>query len=129
MASIDSYLTAIKEAVYGEEVRDSIHDAIKAINDEVEESLDTAEGILNQLTEANETAEDNIDTLNTANTTATSNISSLSTQNTTAESNIEDLTEANEDSEEILNTIYNSLGGLTFTVNDDGTVTVDVSES
>ncbi len=34
MASINTYLTRIQNAVYGEEVRGSIHDAIKAINDE-----------------------------------------------------------------------------------------------
>ena len=35
MASIDTYLAKIREAVYGEEVRGSIHDAIQAINNEV----------------------------------------------------------------------------------------------
>lgn len=32
MANIDSYLEQIRSAVYGEEVRGSIHDAISAIN-------------------------------------------------------------------------------------------------
>lgn len=35
MANIDSLLKKIKEAVYGRDVRDSIHDSIKAINEEV----------------------------------------------------------------------------------------------
>ena len=35
MANIDTYLAKIREAVYGEEVRGSIHDAIQAINNEV----------------------------------------------------------------------------------------------
>lgn len=37
MADIKPYLDAIMEAEYGEQVRGSIHDAIKAINDEVQE--------------------------------------------------------------------------------------------
>lgn len=37
MASIATYLQKIKNAIYGEEVRGSIHDAIKAMNDEVED--------------------------------------------------------------------------------------------
>jgi len=36
MASIATYLQKIKSAIYGEEVRDSIHDAINAMNEEVE---------------------------------------------------------------------------------------------
>lgn len=36
MASIATYLQRIKNAIYGEEVRDSIHDAINAMNTEVE---------------------------------------------------------------------------------------------
>lgn len=36
MANIDTYLQAILEAVYGEEVRGSIHDAIEAMNNEIE---------------------------------------------------------------------------------------------
>lgn len=36
MPDIDSYLRAIKDAVYGEEVRGSIHDAIEVINDAVD---------------------------------------------------------------------------------------------
>lgn len=38
MADISRYLNAILAAVYGEEVRGSIHDAIKVINDEVSSS-------------------------------------------------------------------------------------------
>jgi len=37
MANITEYLNRIKSAVLGKDVRDSIHDAIEAINDEVEE--------------------------------------------------------------------------------------------
>lgn len=37
MADIDQYLEAIKNAVYGRDVRDAIHDGIEAINDEVED--------------------------------------------------------------------------------------------
>lgn len=36
MPNIDIYLRAIKDAVYGEEVRDSIHDAIEVMNDAVD---------------------------------------------------------------------------------------------
>lgn len=46
MAIIDEYLQNIKSATYGEEVRQSIHDAIEAINDEegvlTQERVDTA---------------------------------------------------------------------------------------
>lgn len=42
MADISKYLTAIMEAVYGEEVRTSIHDAIDAINKECQAGLSTA---------------------------------------------------------------------------------------
>ena len=45
MANIAQFLTAIKEAVYGEDVRDSIHDAIQAINDEVVGNVDDAEAL------------------------------------------------------------------------------------
>lgn len=38
MANITEYLNRIKSAVLGKDVRDSIHDAIEAINDEVEEA-------------------------------------------------------------------------------------------
>ena len=39
MANIDTELAAIKSAIYGKDVRDSIHDAIKAINDGVGEDI------------------------------------------------------------------------------------------
>lgn len=42
MASISVYLQKILAAVYGEEVRGSIHDAIKAINDESASAYQTA---------------------------------------------------------------------------------------
>lgn len=42
MASIAQYLAAIMNAVYGEEVRGSIHDAIDAINNEVITATNTA---------------------------------------------------------------------------------------
>ena len=42
MANIDIYLANILNAVLGEEVRGSIHDAIEAINDSVEEGIDEA---------------------------------------------------------------------------------------
>lgn len=48
MANISQFLVAIKNAVYGEEVRNSIHDAIEAMNDEnngvvqdIEEAIST----------------------------------------------------------------------------------------
>ena len=40
MADISNELQAIKTAVYGEEVRGSIHDGIKKINDEMEEAIE-----------------------------------------------------------------------------------------
>lgn len=45
MANIKTYLDAIMEAEYGEQVRGSIHDAIKKINDDVEELEESGSGI------------------------------------------------------------------------------------
>ncbi len=45
MADISRYLQAILDAVYGEEVRGSIHDAIEIINDVSEVSLTTGTDI------------------------------------------------------------------------------------
>ncbi len=42
MADVDKYLAKILSAVYGEEVRGSIHDAIQAMNVEATEAYDTA---------------------------------------------------------------------------------------
>lgn len=42
MANISTYLTQIMSAIYGEEVRSSIHDAISAINDESEQAASDA---------------------------------------------------------------------------------------
>lgn len=44
MAAIDVYLQAILDAVYGEEVRGSIHDAIQAMNVESSDAKAAAEG-------------------------------------------------------------------------------------
>ena len=46
MANIDPYLEAIENAVYGEEVRGSIHDAIAAINDEYESAEEIIEQVI-----------------------------------------------------------------------------------
>lgn len=43
MADIDKELNDIKNAVYGREVRGSIHDGIKKINEEVEDNTETSE--------------------------------------------------------------------------------------
>lgn len=43
MANIDTYLQQILAAIYGEEVRGSIHDAIEAINDQVDAAEETME--------------------------------------------------------------------------------------
>ena len=42
MPNIDTYLAKIREAVYGEEVRGSIHDALQAVNNEVDSSAQGA---------------------------------------------------------------------------------------
>lgn len=52
MANIDIYLANILNAVLGEEVRGSIHDAIEAINDSVEESIDEAAALVGSPTPA-----------------------------------------------------------------------------
>lgn len=51
MANIQPYLDNIKSAVYGEEVRGSIHDAIEAINNEVQEG----DGGISEITEGTPT--------------------------------------------------------------------------
>lgn len=43
MANIDTYLQQIMAAIYGEDVRGSIHDAIEAINDQVDAAEETME--------------------------------------------------------------------------------------
>lgn len=48
MAEIDHYLDKIKEAIYGEEVRDSIHDAIEAIDEEVTTWTGLQDGSVNE---------------------------------------------------------------------------------
>ena len=45
MANIQQYLQAIMDAVYGEEVRGSIHDAIKKVNDDNESYIAIKEEI------------------------------------------------------------------------------------
>lgn len=63
MANISSYLQQILDARYGEEVRGSIHDAISAINTQVEESdpvnLETSSLVLRRTLNSN----DDLDTL------------------------------------------------------------------
>lgn len=51
MANISNFLTAIKNAVYGEEVRDAIHDSIEAINSDVSTCVEN----YNNFNEASET--------------------------------------------------------------------------
>src|SRR5690625_1822567 len=49
MADIEKELNDIKNAVYGKEVRGSIHDGIKKINDEVENATDLSESAKHQV--------------------------------------------------------------------------------
>src|SRR5690606_35797 len=49
MADIKKELNAIKNAVYGREVRSSIHDGIKKINEEVEDATDLSESAKHQV--------------------------------------------------------------------------------
>lgn len=57
MAAIDTYLQQIQAAVYGEEVRGSIHDAIAAINTENQSVLTTANSYKNAAQTANTNAQ------------------------------------------------------------------------
>lgn len=52
MASISTYLVRIMSAIYGEEVRSSIHDAISAINDESEQAASDASKAKNSAAES-----------------------------------------------------------------------------
>lgn len=47
MANISNYLTQIMSAIYGKDVRSSIHDAISAINDESKQAILDASGAKN----------------------------------------------------------------------------------
>ncbi len=65
MANIRQYLTKIKDAVYGEDIRNAIHDGIKAISDESSDTKEFAntalvskEYIENAKNEASKTIED-----------------------------------------------------------------------
>ena len=49
MADIEKELNAIKNAVYGREVRGAIHDGIKKINDEAENATDLSESAKHQV--------------------------------------------------------------------------------
>ena len=57
MANIDSYLEQIRSAVYGEEVRGSIHDAISAINQDYRGYVD---GVLDEIDSRIEGCEGNL---------------------------------------------------------------------
>lgn len=46
MANISAFLSNIKTAIYGEDVRDSIHDAIKAINDDASAVISSAQSTI-----------------------------------------------------------------------------------
>lgn len=56
MASINNYLSQISNAVYGEDVRGSIHDAIQAINEENVNVLNTAREYRNSAQTASQAA-------------------------------------------------------------------------
>ena len=74
MADISRYLNAILAAVYGEEVRGSIHDAIKVINDEVSSSTSKSDNAV-QVANRAKTQSDSaiIMSQNAANTANTAN--------------------------------------------------------
>ena len=59
MADIQKYLDDIKSAVYGEEVRGSIHDAIKAIDEEVYTGVEDAERLLETMQSINTSVQGN----------------------------------------------------------------------
>ena len=62
MADIQTYLNNIQQAVYGEEVRGSIHDSIAAINEEssaAKEAATTAQNSAANSAAAAKTSEDN----------------------------------------------------------------------
>lgn len=56
MANINSYLSRIRSAIYGEEVRSSIHDAIEMINNESTVTNEHVENILQK-------AQDSLDSI------------------------------------------------------------------
>lgn len=63
MADILAYLQAINSAVYGNEVRSSIHDAISKMNTELESSIDTLDTKYSQIETENSTIVETAQTL------------------------------------------------------------------
>lgn len=84
MADISTELQAIMDAVYGEEVRGSIHDAIEKINEVSETSAEEAFDALETANQANATANDANIYARAANNTA----NSADTKATNAESTV-----------------------------------------
>ena len=87
MASIAQYLQAIMNAVYGEEVRGSIHDAIDAINTESTGSRTIANT-------ANTNASNAVSTANTANTNASNAVSTANGAVTTVNNKLTEINTA-----------------------------------
>lgn len=83
MPDISEDLRKIKEAIYGEDVRDSIHDAIKDINDVCEDNVDTVQQITDQAMAYRDTATQQAtnaaDSASTATQQATIAVNSAST--------------------------------------------------
>ena len=75
MADISPYLTAIMEAVYGEEVRSSIHDAIEAINAESSEAKSAAITAQNSATASATSASNSASSAEGSSTSAASSAS------------------------------------------------------
>ena len=85
MADISRYLNAILAAVYGEEVRGSIHDAINVINDEVSSSTSKFDNVVQVANQAKAQADLTVVLANNA--VETANAANLKSDNAVATAN------------------------------------------
>ena len=82
MADIAQDLANIKSAVYGEEVRGSIHDAIRDINNEVAAASTKSNNAVSTANSANTKSDNAVSTANSANTKADNAVSTANAANT-----------------------------------------------
>lgn len=85
MANIAQYLAAIMNAVYGEEVRGSIHDAIEAINNDVGTSNTQSANAVSTANAANTKSDNAVSTANAANTKSDNAVSIANAANAVAQ--------------------------------------------
>ena len=104
MANIDPYLNAISQAVYGNEVRGSIVDAIREINTEVESDTTKANQAVSTANSASTSASNAVTTANAANTKADNAVTTANTANTKSDNAVTTSNAANTKSDNAVST-------------------------